>query len=65
MFIEKIKLLKQVRTSNSEVETGEYSLTKEEEYLVFYKGIDIEYSHNESLDDAANKYFIHEENIFQ
>jgi len=44
--------------TNSETETGEYTLTKEEELLVFYKGIDIDYSHNESLDDAPNKQFI-------
>jgi len=44
--------------SNSEEETGEYTLTKEEELLVFYKGIDIDYSHNESLDDAPNNQFI-------
>jgi len=39
-------------------ETGEYTLTKEEEYLVVYKGIGIDYSHNESLEDAPNKQFI-------
>jgi len=39
-------------------ETGEYTLTKEEEYLVFHKGIDIDYSHNESFYDAPNKQFI-------
>jgi len=47
-----------VTKSNSEEETGEYTLTKEEEFLVFHKGIDIDYSHNESLEDAPNKQFI-------
>jgi len=44
--------------TGSEEATGEYTLTKEEEYFVFYKGIDIDYSHNESLEDAPNKQFI-------
>jgi len=38
-----------------EIETGEYTLTKEEEYLVFNKEVDIDYSHNESFYDAPNK----------